>query len=777
MQRRFNAVRQNFSGQWKRMHRQGSLCLLALVFVVTFLAGCHGDPALRRQKYLESGNRYSVKGDYSDAVVKYQNALKVDDNFAEAHYQLALAYVHLGQVSAAYAEFVQTVDLQPENYNARLDLGNMALAAGRIDDAQTQAEAVIAAQPNSPDVHALLSAIAFKRGQKEQALAEIQRALEIDPNRAALHDDLALLQEGDPSKSPSVEEQLKKSVALDPASVNAKVLLATFYARNNRWPEAEQAASDAVATDPRSLSARASQARVFFKEGNQVKGEQVLRQASSDLSDNPLGVRMLADYYAGAGQLDKAKAEFAALAAKYPRNISVQKGYLRVLLQVKDYATAKTVLAGLMKSRGNDPEVAALNGIMLLEQGKAAEAVSALQEAVKNSPKDAYTFFWLGKAALDKGDTELAERSFRQAAELNPSAVESQQELARIAGMRGDIALLSDVSNKTIAAAPGFEGGYVWRAIVEMSRNAPDKAEADLNIAIGIAPRSPQACLELAKVRFAQDRPREGAALLEQVLEYDPNSIPAMQLLVSYDLSQHQPDKALDRLNAEIAKNPGSSSLYDLLAQVQIQSKNLDQASASVQKAIRLDSQDGEAVMLFAQIQALRGQTATAVETWEHWSNAHPRDAGAMAILGALEESRGNRTQAEADYRKALQIEPQQPIAANNLAYLMLQNGGNVDEALSLALTARRSMSNSPDAADTLAWAYYYKGFYAFARDLLEDAVKTDPTSAEMQYHLGTVYSKLGNKNNAAIHLKRALSLSPDSAIAKDARAALQGLG
>jgi Tfp pilus assembly protein PilF len=86
-------------------------------------------------------------------------------------------------------------------------------------------------------------------------------------------------------------------------------------------------------------------------------------------------------------------------------------------------------------------------------------------------------------------------------------------------------------------------------------------------------------------------------------------------------------------------------------------------------------------------------------------------------------------------------------------------------------------MTNSPDAADTLAWAYYYKGFYAFARDLLEDAVKTDPASAEMQYHLGTVYSKLGNKSSAAIHLKRAVSLAPDSDIAKDARAALDGLG
>jgi hypothetical protein len=43
-----------------------------------------------------------------------------------------------------------------------------------------------------------------------------------------------------------------------------------------------------------------------------------------------------------------------------------------------------------------------------------------------------------------------------------------------------------------------------------------------------------------------------------------------------------------------------------------------------------------------------------------------------------------------------------------------------------------------------------------------------------MQYHLGMVYSKLGDKNNAASHLKKSVALAPDSPVAKNARAALQ---
>jgi len=145
--------------------------------------------------------------------------------------------------------------------------------------------------------------------------------------------------------------------------------------------------------------------------------------------------------------------------------------------------------------------------------------------------------------------------------------------------------------------------------------------------------------------------------------------------------------------------------------------------------------------------------------------------------LGTLEESLGDQSKAENCYRKALQIQPSNSVAANNLAYIMLQEGGNADIALTLAQTARQGMPNSANTADTLAWAYYYKGTYSFARDLLEDAAKSDPNNATIQYHLGMVYRKLSDRTNAVVHLKKAVSLAHDTAVANDAKAALQGLG
>ena len=759
------------------MIRQRYVSVVTIFIALALLAGCHANPNLRRQKYMESARRFSDEGKYKEATIQYLNALKVDKNYADAHFELAHVYEHLGRFDEASNELARTVALQPTNYKARVDLGSLLFATGKTNDALAQARAVLAAQPANPDLHALLSALAAQRGDKDEALIELRRALQLDPNRAAFHQDLALLLDGDKANANSVEDELKKANALNPKSLNGRLLLADFYSRNNRLQDAERVSWDAVATDPKSLAARENLAHVILKEGDKVRTEQVLRMASNDLAADPQGVRLLADYYVDSGQWDQAKAEFSRLLTAYPKNESVLKGYARFLLDVKDFSTARAIIARLAKSSPRDSEVAALNGIVHLKAGDPEGAVNSLQKSARNFPLNAPISYWLGMAALAKGDNTIAVTSFRRAAELNPADQDSLHELARIACEQGDMSMMADVANQMIAASPRFPGGYLWRAHVEKIRNAPGPADADLKTAMNLAPQSSQPYLQLGELRFTQKRFSEGVPLLEQALKYNPNSVSSLQLLIGYDLYRKQPDKALARLKAQIGLNPANSRFYDLLAQLQIQNKKLDQAAVTAARAIQLNSSDGEAVMRFAQIAALRRQTASAVATWEQWSSAHPNDADAFAILGTLEESRADLPKAEAYYRKALQSQPHQPVAANNLAYQMLLKGESADTALALAQIARHGMPDSPSTADTLAWAYYSKGNYEFARALLEDAISTDPNNATMQYHLGMVYSKLSDRSRAVFHLNKAASLEPDSPIGKDAKAVLQRLG
>ena len=79
---------------------RAALGIVALIFLLlALLTGCFRDPNVRKHKYLESGERYSAQGKDREAAIQFSNALKIDKNFADAHYALAKTYLHMGAVS------------------------------------------------------------------------------------------------------------------------------------------------------------------------------------------------------------------------------------------------------------------------------------------------------------------------------------------------------------------------------------------------------------------------------------------------------------------------------------------------------------------------------------------------------------------------------------------------------------------------------------------------------------------------------------------------------
>ena len=418
-----------------------------------------------------------------------------------------------------------------------------------------------------------------------------------------------------------------------------------------------------------------------------------------------------------------------------------------------------------------------MNGQLLLQSGKVSDAFNLLQQAAKDSPNSLPIKLLLGQAAHAKGDIAVAEQSYRDATRINPSDLAAQKGLAQIANEQHDFNLLQQVAEATLAKYPDLPDPYIWRGLVEINEKQPDKAEADFRAAIKKDPKNSVAYVDLGVLSLSQKHIPEGRAWLEQALLYDPNNPYALHLLVAGDMYDKQPAKALARIQKQLAITPQNSNLYDELADVQLSTKDTAGALASAQKAMQLNSSDGNAVILYARAQVTSGNIGPAIGTWQQWIKAHPNDAQAESILGTLEESQGDTQDASDAYKKALKIQPEQGVAANNLAFLMIEGGENIDVALSLAQTARRSMPNSPNTADTLAWAYYHKGTYAYARDLLEEALKTSPNDAAIQYHLGMTYSKLGDKANMALHLKKAIALAPNTQTERDATKALNGLG
>jgi tetratricopeptide (TPR) repeat protein len=320
------------------------------------------------------------------------------------------------------------------------------------------------------------------------------------------------------------------------------------------------------------------------------------------------------------------------------------------------------------------------------------------------------------------------------------------------------------------------------RALSKINRKQFAAAEPDVKKAIEIAPQSPLGYVQLGNLRLVQKQYSEAEKAYQQALDRSPSSNDALSGLINTYLAQNQTDKAISAANAQIAKSPDSSAFYDLLGTTLFNNKkDFDGAEAALKKSAELDKNNSDALLKLGQVQVAKGSADQAIATYQQALRDNPREASFYILMGELYEAKQDWSKAKDAYQKALEIKPEEPLASNNLAYVMLQSGGNVDLALSLARTARRGMPDSPNAADTLGWVLYQKGAYQSAVDLFQEALKLSqkskaPDDATVHYHLGLAYQKTGKNDLARQNLERVLKIDPNYSQADDVKKQLAQL-
>lgn len=114
--------------------------------------------------------------------------------------------------------------------------------------------------------------------------------------------------------------------------------------------------------------------------------------------------------------------------------------------------------------------------------------------------------------------------------------------------------------------------------------------------------------------------------------------------------------------------------------------------------------------------------------------------------------------QAEADFRKALELRPDQPQVLNYLGYSFLEMQTNYEEALSMIERAVELRPDSGYILDSLGWGLYRLGRYEEAIEPMESAVERMPIDPIVNDHLGDVYWAVGRYREAEFQWHRALS-------------------
>ena len=219
-----------------------------------------------------------------------------------------------------------------------------------------------------------------------------------------------------------------------------------------------------------------------------------------------------------------------------------------------------------------------------------------------------------------------------------------------------------------------------------------------------------------------------------------------------------------------------TAALQAVLARVFQRRGQLAEAAAAHEKAIELDPRPAGGHVELGKLYAATNRLDEALAETTKALEIDPKSAEAWLVLGQVQEKKGAVAKAQEAFKKALDIDPRYAPAANNLAWIYSEHGGNADEALRLAQLAKQIAPDDPHISDTLGWLLYKRGVYQQAINLLKESAVKLPDSAQVHFHLGMTYYKLGDKPAAGQALRRALELDAALADAAEARRVLSTL-
>ncbi len=215
------------------------------------------------------------------------------------------------------------------------------------------------------------------------------------------------------------------------------------------------------------------------------------------------------------------------------------------------------------------------------------------------------------------------------------------------------------------------------------------------------------------------------------------------------------PEKSPLRTNADIQSG--------LILEVMGRSED---ALKQLQGIVAEQPKDVEALTALGNLQRSRKQFAEAADTYSRIIDLLQKPARGDWTLfyfrGISYERSKQWPKAEADFRKAMELQPDQPLVLNYLGYSWVDQGLNLDEAFRLLRRAVELRPTDGYIIDSLGWAHYKLGKYDESLREMERAIQLKPGDPVINDHLGDVYWKIGRKLEAQFQWNHARDLGPE---------------
>jgi len=746
--------------------------LLLLLPVVLLIASCNQDPKVQAQRYLNNGNKFYDKSKYKEASIMYRRALQKDLKYGEAYYRLGLTDIKLLAFGDAARALRRAVDLQPNNGDATTKLAEILMiassqdathAAGLRMDARELALKMLQADPNSYSGHRLMGQLALLDKDAAKAVGELSTAYRLN-NKSDLS--LALFQALVQDSQVAEAEKLAREVlGRDKTFSPMYDLLYAQYMRSNRLSEGEQLLKQKIENNPTQPNILLQlMAHYFF-----TKRFDDMDAALKQLTDEkrfPEGHLLAGDFFfLRVREYDRARMQYQAGATSQPRDkVAYQKRLVELMATTGQNRDASRLLDTLLAENPKDNDTIAMRAALMLQTGDAAQikqAANDLQSLVTKTPDNHLLRYNLARAHVAQGDVEQARLQLEAAIKIRPDFIVARELLARIYLAKTDPARALKEADEIIALNGNDVQARLIRSSALIGIGDRGKAHLELDAINKIAPDNPDAHYQTGYIAWESKDFKQAEQVFSDLYKANPKDIRGLVGMVETLAAQNKMAEAIQLVQTASDKEPDRRDMQMALANLLQRDLRYDDAIRIYTALLQSDPKSSDVLSRLAETQRRKGDVNTAIETFRRASQAAPTDPRPLLQLGLLMDGTGRRDQAKPIYEQILKIQPDHPIALNNLAFIKAEEGTDLDEALTMAQRARQKLPESPNVKDTLGWIYIKKNLSDDAVRIFRELVDQDPNNPSFHYHYGLALLQKGDRPSAKREFEVAIRNKP----------------
>ncbi len=597
---------------------------------------------------------------------------------------------------------------------------DLAVNAGRSDYATQAIEQYKMALDADPDSRLLQDGLAdlyFKIGRIREAVTAAQDQVNKYPDDVEAHTLLGkvyLRSLGDMQSAQSGQmlqlaiTEYEKLAQLKPNDVETRLLLGQLYSLNHDSVKAEAQFKAAQEIDADSEEVVLNMARLYSEQGD-------FKRAADVLNSVPVDDRTARTEFALGTSYDQLKKPKEAAAA-----------YRRSLDQEPDNLDAQRGLANA-----------------LLADGQLDEALKILNDIVTAEPQDAQSQIRISEIQRRQGHYEEALATLKKAKPLAPDSLELSYNEALVYDSLGRYDDAIGVLTTLVTSSTHADGKY----------SEAEKANRSIFLdRLGIVYRE-------------QNKTAEAVATYKQLIDLGGDyARSGYQGQIDAYRDAHQWKEAT-AVAADAAKAFPKERTVQLAYASQLADTGKVDEGLALAKAQLSSSgtapEDREAYLVLAQIYTRLkrwSDAAEAINKGEASATKPEEKLYVYFLRGTLADRQKQYDEAEAQFRKALAIDPQNATILNYLGYMFADRGVKLSEALTLIRKAVELDPQNYAYLDSLGWVYYKSGQYTLAEENIRKANERNNGDPTIHDHLGEVYEKTGNLKMAVAQWERAMT-------------------